>query len=104
VRGLSVNWSRLVASFGRSGGRGFILHPPILGANTFSIEAVVAVASFTCLLWWIPKAEVRALPAICALVFAPYWLEGAFVAYVACLFYGFLFTIVEGTGMFEDRS
>lgn len=55
--------------------------------------------SFTILLWWIPKPEVRASPLLSALIFGPYWVEAAFVAYVTALFYGTLFVIVDSTGM-----
>ena len=69
---------------------------------TIPLEAVVTVAGFTCLLWWVPKTELRALPALSALIFAPYWVEAALYAYVTVLMFGTLFTLLEGVGMFND--
>lgn len=70
---------------------------------TIPLDAVVAVASFTCLLWWIPKPEIRSLPILSALVFAPYWVEAAFYAYVVALLWGTLFMLIEASGAFQEK-
>lgn len=70
---------------------------------TLPLDAVVTVVGFTCLLWWIPKPEVRALPALCAWIFAPYWVEASYYAYVACLMFGTLFTLMDAVGVFSDN-
>jgi hypothetical protein len=73
-------------------------------ASTFPIDAVVAVCAFTILLWWIPKSEVRLLPALCAFIFQPYWVEAAFVAFVTSLVLGtFLFLADLADGLSEEK-
>lgn len=67
------------------------------------IDAVVSVSAFTVLLWWVPKSEVRALPVLCALVFAPYWVEAAFIAYVTVLFFGTLLMLVDAWNVFSEK-
>ena len=75
--------------------------PPV---NTFPIDAIVAVCAFTILLWWIPKSEVRLLPALCAFIFQPYWVEAAFVAFVTSLVLGtFLFLVDLADGLSEEK-
>lgn len=63
---------------------------------------------WTILLWWVPKTEVRALPAVCALLLSAYGftspdvVSAAFVGFVVALMGGTIWTIIEGTGAFQD--
>ncbi|WKZ47546.1 MAG: hypothetical protein QY306_17170 [Anaerolineales bacterium] len=70
--------------------------------HTLPLDAVVTVCGFTCLLWWIPKAEIRALPILCAWTFAPYWVEASWYAYVTALMLGTLFMLIDAMGVFRD--
>jgi hypothetical protein len=66
------------------------------------MEAVVTVCGFTIMLWWIPKPEIRALPAACAWIFAPYYVEAAFIAYVTALMLGTLYMLIDMSGVFSE--
>ena len=62
------------------------------------------MAGFTAFLWWVPNPELRLMPAFCAFIFAPYWVEAAFAAYVAMLFFATVLMLLDLWGALGDRK
>lgn len=55
------------------------------------------------ILWFIPKPGIQILPAVSAFVFAPYWVEAAYVSMVVILFLGTVQLLIEVMGVYGER-